>query len=212
MAKHCLVTCSCGWERECSSEWAASSAAKLHHQLGPLDVNQAPPPVLSRHRQSLDAMPAPFHHAPHPEGLPYQRRRSGGASRRESPSHTPDMAALRAGGHARQATWAGSRRLNEMRFCLSSPDSSGSAYRPASDPRWPRKVGSARYHRPGQSACRIRRRSATPHLIAGVHVNDSLISRHLCSLPLAPPDGLRLNRQESTVNNCPRRASACLGG
>ena len=32
------VTCSCGWERECSSEWAASSAAKLHHQLGPLDV------------------------------------------------------------------------------------------------------------------------------------------------------------------------------
>ena len=32
------VTCPCGWERECSSEWAASSAAKLHHQLGPLDV------------------------------------------------------------------------------------------------------------------------------------------------------------------------------
>jgi hypothetical protein len=24
------VTCCCGWERECSSEWAANSAAKLH--------------------------------------------------------------------------------------------------------------------------------------------------------------------------------------
>jgi len=32
------VTCCCGWERECSSEWAANSAAKLHPQLGPLDV------------------------------------------------------------------------------------------------------------------------------------------------------------------------------
>ena len=32
------VTCCCGWERECSSEWAASSAAKLHPQMGPWDV------------------------------------------------------------------------------------------------------------------------------------------------------------------------------
>lgn len=32
------VTCSCGWEWECSSEWAAKSAARLHPQLGPLDV------------------------------------------------------------------------------------------------------------------------------------------------------------------------------
>jgi hypothetical protein len=33
-----LVTCSCGWERECSSEWAARSVAKLHPQLAPMDV------------------------------------------------------------------------------------------------------------------------------------------------------------------------------
>jgi hypothetical protein len=33
-----LVTCSCGWGRECSSEWAARSVAKLHPQLGPMDV------------------------------------------------------------------------------------------------------------------------------------------------------------------------------
>jgi hypothetical protein len=36
-----LVTCSCGWERECSSEWAARSASKLHQQLGPPDVKHA---------------------------------------------------------------------------------------------------------------------------------------------------------------------------
>jgi hypothetical protein len=33
-----LVTCSCGWERECSSEWAAQSVSKLHPQLAPMDV------------------------------------------------------------------------------------------------------------------------------------------------------------------------------
>jgi hypothetical protein len=36
-----LVTCSCGWERECSSEWAARSVSKLHllhPQLTPMDV------------------------------------------------------------------------------------------------------------------------------------------------------------------------------
>jgi hypothetical protein len=27
-----LVTCSCGWEREASSEWAATAIAKLHVQ------------------------------------------------------------------------------------------------------------------------------------------------------------------------------------
>ena len=33
-----LVTRSCGWERECSSEWAAQSAGKLHPQLARMDV------------------------------------------------------------------------------------------------------------------------------------------------------------------------------
>jgi len=28
-----LVTCSCGWTRECSSRWAAKSVAKLHSKL-----------------------------------------------------------------------------------------------------------------------------------------------------------------------------------
>jgi len=28
-----LVTCSCGWGREASSEWAAKSISKLHPQL-----------------------------------------------------------------------------------------------------------------------------------------------------------------------------------
>jgi len=29
----CLVTCSCGWARECSSRWAAESVMKLHPRL-----------------------------------------------------------------------------------------------------------------------------------------------------------------------------------
>jgi len=33
-----LVVCSCGWERECSSEWAAQSVSKLRPQLAPMDV------------------------------------------------------------------------------------------------------------------------------------------------------------------------------
>ena len=37
-AKHWLVTCSCGWERETVSEWAARSVSKLHPQLAPMDV------------------------------------------------------------------------------------------------------------------------------------------------------------------------------
>jgi hypothetical protein len=35
---HWLVICSCGWERECSSEWAARSVSRLHPQLAPVDV------------------------------------------------------------------------------------------------------------------------------------------------------------------------------
>jgi hypothetical protein len=30
---HWLVTCSCGWERETVSEWAAESVSRLHPQL-----------------------------------------------------------------------------------------------------------------------------------------------------------------------------------
>ena len=37
-AKPWLVICSCGWERECSSEWEAQSIAKLHPQLASMDV------------------------------------------------------------------------------------------------------------------------------------------------------------------------------
>jgi hypothetical protein len=33
-----LVTCSCGWGRECVSEWAAQSVSRLHQQLGELGV------------------------------------------------------------------------------------------------------------------------------------------------------------------------------
>ena len=36
----------------------------------PFDHDQPPPPVLRRHRDTLDVMAAPLHHAPHPEGLP----------------------------------------------------------------------------------------------------------------------------------------------
>ena len=36
-AKYWLVTCSGGWERECSSELAAQSVSKLHPQLAPTD-------------------------------------------------------------------------------------------------------------------------------------------------------------------------------
>jgi hypothetical protein len=32
-AKLWLVTCSCGWTRECVSRWAAESVAKLHPRL-----------------------------------------------------------------------------------------------------------------------------------------------------------------------------------
>jgi hypothetical protein len=28
-----LVTCSCGWGREASSEWAANAVSRLHQQL-----------------------------------------------------------------------------------------------------------------------------------------------------------------------------------
>ena len=38
MAASWLVTCSCGWERECSSEWAARSVSELHPELASMDV------------------------------------------------------------------------------------------------------------------------------------------------------------------------------
>ena len=37
-AKDWLVTCSCGWEGEAVSEWAAKSPCKLHPQLAAMDV------------------------------------------------------------------------------------------------------------------------------------------------------------------------------
>jgi hypothetical protein len=37
-AKPWLVICSCGWERACSSEWAAQSIARLHPQLASIEV------------------------------------------------------------------------------------------------------------------------------------------------------------------------------
>jgi hypothetical protein len=33
-----LVTCSCGWGRECLSAWAAESVSRLHQQLGDVGV------------------------------------------------------------------------------------------------------------------------------------------------------------------------------
>jgi hypothetical protein len=41
-AGHWLVTCSCGWGRECSSELAAQSVGKLHPQLAPMAVAHVP--------------------------------------------------------------------------------------------------------------------------------------------------------------------------
>ena len=38
MATRLLVTCSCGWERECSSELAPQTASKLHPRVAPMDV------------------------------------------------------------------------------------------------------------------------------------------------------------------------------
>jgi len=35
------VVCSCGWERESVSEWAAESVSRLHQQLGVLGVEHA---------------------------------------------------------------------------------------------------------------------------------------------------------------------------
>ncbi len=36
--RHWRVTCSCGWDRECVSRWAAESVAKLHPKLGASDA------------------------------------------------------------------------------------------------------------------------------------------------------------------------------
>ena len=37
-AKHRRVTCTCGWEREAVSEWAAKALCKLHPQLAAMGV------------------------------------------------------------------------------------------------------------------------------------------------------------------------------
>ena len=55
-AKHWLVICSCGWEREAVSEWAAKSLCKLHPQLAAMDVAhvtrvQGPDRVVSGDQQ-----------------------------------------------------------------------------------------------------------------------------------------------------------------
>src|SRR5215470_4470096 len=36
-----LLTCSCGWRRECVSAWSAQAAGKLHQRLGELEVKHA---------------------------------------------------------------------------------------------------------------------------------------------------------------------------
>ena len=50
-----VVTCSCGWTRECSSRWAAESVAKLHPKLsapGPEHtITIEEPPGLDARRQ-----------------------------------------------------------------------------------------------------------------------------------------------------------------
>jgi hypothetical protein len=46
-AKRWLVTCSCGWGRECISEWAAQTVSRLHQQLadvGAEHTTQIEPP------------------------------------------------------------------------------------------------------------------------------------------------------------------------
>lgn len=51
-----VVTCSCGWGRECASEWAAESVSRLHPQLGDLGVEHATqiePPVNVRDGRQL---------------------------------------------------------------------------------------------------------------------------------------------------------------
>jgi hypothetical protein len=52
------VTCSCGWERECGSEWAANSVSRLHPQLGAVDVQhvtkiEGPPDTPSGQQLTL---------------------------------------------------------------------------------------------------------------------------------------------------------------
>ncbi len=36
-----LLTCSCGWGRECVSAWQAQAASKLHQRIGKMDVRHA---------------------------------------------------------------------------------------------------------------------------------------------------------------------------
>jgi len=44
-----VVTCSCGWGRECVSRWAAESVGKLHPRLSTLGVE---------HTVTIDEPPA----------------------------------------------------------------------------------------------------------------------------------------------------------
>jgi hypothetical protein len=52
-----LVICSCGWRRECSSEWAANSVARLHPKLAAKDVPHVtrvkPPPGTGERQLTL---------------------------------------------------------------------------------------------------------------------------------------------------------------
>jgi hypothetical protein len=90
-AKLWLVTCSCGWTRECVSRWAAESVAKLHPKLGGAGIAhtvtiEGPPaedsdgpqlPLIQR--GTLRALGACHHtrHPPEGEGPPSRGRPFG---------------------------------------------------------------------------------------------------------------------------------------
>ena len=51
-SSHWLVTCSCGWGREASSEWAAHAVSRLHRQMadaGTHHVTQVEDPRQAPH-------------------------------------------------------------------------------------------------------------------------------------------------------------------
>ena len=51
-----LVTCSCGWGREASSEWAAKAVSQLHQQFGELSVKHATR-IEGRERPAAEQLP-----------------------------------------------------------------------------------------------------------------------------------------------------------
>jgi len=60
--------CSCGWERECVSAWAAESVSRLHQQLGDVGVEHVTrieAPEGPTNGEQLHAVPAGCH-ASHP--------------------------------------------------------------------------------------------------------------------------------------------------